>query len=260
MRFEGRVALVAGASRNLGKSIAYRYGKEGGSVIINAASSAGALEAAAEEFRAEGIRVLPVMADITDKAQVDEMVARGIGEFGKIDHLIISARLNGRLMRFGLPFFEVTKHDWLAMQAGALSTLFLLQAVLPGMVARRDGAVLAVGGQDLGLPGANRYTKPPGFYARNRPELLRYVQRNFGQYNIRVNLIQPGVMDTSRNPENYPDSPGGLPQFDPVALSRVPLGRPGSPDELASVALFLLSEEASYITGATVPVNGGRDL
>src|ERR1044072_7671010 len=104
MRFEGKVALVAGSSRNLGKAVAYGFGKEGGSVIINAHSALDELEATAAEFRAEGINVLPIAADLTDKAQVDAMVAKGIEAFGKIDSLVISSRIAPTRR----PFLETT--------------------------------------------------------------------------------------------------------------------------------------------------------
>ena len=92
-RFEGKVALVTGSSRNLGKAIAYRFGKEGGSVIINNYSNVAELEATAKEFRAEGIKVLPVRADVTDGEQVDNMVHKGVEAFSKIDFLVLSTRI-----------------------------------------------------------------------------------------------------------------------------------------------------------------------
>jgi NAD(P)-dependent dehydrogenase (short-subunit alcohol dehydrogenase family) len=255
MRFDGKVALVAGSSRNLGKAVAYGFGKEGGSVIINAHSAVAELEATAEEFRAEGIKVLPVAADLTDKAQVDAMVAKGIEAFGRIDHLVISSRIAPRRV----PVLEATTEDWMKMQGGALSALFLIQAVLPGMLEREGGSILTIGGSDLGNPGAGRNNPFPGFFATSRAEVLRHVQRSYGPH-IRVNSISPGNMDTSRDPRNYPNSPGGLPQHDPVILKQIPLGRAGRPDELAAVALFLLSDEASYVTGVNVPVNGGWNM
>src|SRR5688572_27418806 len=135
MRFDGKVALVAGSSRNLGKAVAEGFGLEGGSVVINAHSAVAELEATADEFRAEGINVLPIACDITDKAQVDDMVAKGIEAFGRIDHLVIASRIAPRRV----PFLDATREDWMQMQGGALSALFLIQAVLPGMLERESG-------------------------------------------------------------------------------------------------------------------------
>jgi NAD(P)-dependent dehydrogenase (short-subunit alcohol dehydrogenase family) len=224
-------------------------------VIINAHSAVDELEATAAEFRAEGINVLSVAADLTDKAQVDAMVAKGVEAFGKIDSLVISSRIAPRRV----PFLEATAEDWMTMQGGALSALFLIQAVLPGMLERENGSILSIGGSDLGNPGANRTNPVAGFFATSRAEILRYVQRNYGPH-IRVNSISPGNMDTSRDPRNYPNSPGGMPQHDPAILKQIPLGRAGQPEELARVALFLLSDEASYVTGVNVPVNGGWNM
>src|SRR5262245_18769555 len=138
MRIDGKVALVAGSSRNLGKAVAKGFGLKGGSVIINAHSAVDELEATAEEFLAEGITELPVACDITDKAQVDDMVAKGIEAYGRIDHLVIASLIAPRRV----PFLEATKEDWMAMQGGALSALFLVQAVLSGMLEREGGTVL----------------------------------------------------------------------------------------------------------------------
>lgn len=85
MRFDGKVALITGSSRNLGKAIAYRFGKEGGSAIINNHKNTAELEATAAQFRAEGIKVLPITADVTNSANVDRMVHQGLTTFGKID-------------------------------------------------------------------------------------------------------------------------------------------------------------------------------
>lgn len=255
MRFDGKVALVAGSSRNLGKAVAHGFGKEGGSVIINAHSAVEELEATAAEFRSEGINVLPVVADLTDKAQVESMVAKGIEAFGRIDHLVIASRIAPRRV----PFLETTADDWMKMQGGALSALYLIQAVLPVMLEHEGGTILSIGGSDLGNPGAGRTNPVPGFFATSRAEILRYVQRSYGPH-IRVNSISPGNMDTSRDPRNYPNSPGGMPQHDPAILKQIPLGRAGQPDELARVALFLMSDEASYVTGVNIPVNGGWNM
>lgn len=252
MRFDGKVALVVGSSRNLGRAVAYGFGKEGGSVIINAHAAVDELEATANEFRQEGIKVLAVQADITDKAQVDDMVRRGTEAFGPIDCLVLSARIAVSRR----PFLETTTEDWLQMQGSALAALYLLQAVIPGMIEKGDGRILSIGG-NLGVPGGGvGRNYQSGFAGSSRAEILRYVQREYGPH-IRVNSISPGNMDTSRDPRNYPNDPGGMPQHNPERLKQIPLGRAGRPDELAAVALFLLSDEGSYVNGVNVDVNGG---
>ena len=125
------------------------------------------------------------------------------------------------------------------------------------MLERKYGHIISVGG-GLGAPGAEHHhiARRGSFFAGGGPGLLRYVQRNFGP-DIRVNAIAPGIMETSRDAANYPNDPGGLPQNNPDRMKEIPLGRPGKPEELAAVVLFLLSDEASYINGVTIPVNGG---
>ena len=253
MRFDGKVALVVGSSKNLGKAIARGFGKEGGSVVINSHSSSDELEETAREFRDLGINVLAVKGDITEKAEVDNLVQQGIETFDGIDCLVLSPRIS--IPR--RPFLETTDEDWMRMQPGALATLYLLQGVIPGMLEKGDGRILSISG-NLGSSGAGLLGRNPnaGFAATSRAEILRFVQREYGPQ-IRVNSISPGLMDMKRDPRNYPNEPGGLPQNNPEHLKQIPLDKAGSPEELAAVALFLLSDEAAYVNGVDVPVNGG---
>lgn len=164
------------------------------------------------------------------------------------------------------PFLEATKEDFLAASSTgqAEATFNLVRAVLPGMVRQQQGHIIIVGGGGLGAPGAGLRFDQGNFVAgwasyagAGSPGILRYVMRHFGPH-VRVNAIAPGAMDTSRNPDNYPNDPGGMPQFNPARMKEIPLGRPGKPEELAAVVLFLLSDEASYVNGTTIEVNGGR--
>ena len=254
MKFDRKVALVTGSSRNIGKAIAHSFGKEGASVIINARESQDELDATTEEFRSEEIQVLPVLANVSDRRKVNDMVRQGIDAFGKIDILMIN-----HSVRPSKPFLEITQEEWdWVLGINLHSTLYLCQAVLPGMVERRSGSVIAIGGNaggggGLGTPQRSHAAAAGG----GRTALLRALMREFAPHGIRFNFVAPGIIDTIRkHPEWYPGQEGG-PQNQPGRLQQIPLGRPGQSEEIAAAVLFLASDEAAYINGTTIAVNGG---
>ena len=211
MRFDGKVALVTGSSRNLGKAVAHGFGKEGGSVVINARASTAELDATANEFREQGIRVLSLQTDITDSAQVDGMVRKALDTFGRIDNLVLSARIGGPHR----PLLETTDEEWKAMHGSMHSTFYLLRAVLPGMLNQKSGHIVSIGG-NLGDPGAGLLVAARPSFGGGRAALMRYVQRQYGPH-IRVNSVSPGIMDTTRNPRIIPMTPAASPNTTPSA-------------------------------------------
>jgi NAD(P)-dependent dehydrogenase (short-subunit alcohol dehydrogenase family) len=250
------VALVTGSSRNIGKAIAERFAQEGAGVVINASKSEDELQETAEEFRSKGYRVLPVMADVSDPDAVTDMVRQSTELFGRIDILMMSHSV--RPLR---RFLEVTVAEWHAVMGINLdSAMYLCQAVLPGMVDRRQGSVITVGGDYL-TGGGSHNTRPHVFSAlAGRTTLMRALISEFGQFNIRFNFVSPGVINTVRkHPEWYPISAGN-PQEDAALISTIPMGRVGQPVEVADAVLWLASEEASYVNGSTISVNGGWRL
>ena len=244
-KLDDKVALITGSGRNIGRATALKFAAEGADIIVNARSNREEAEAVAEEVRALGRRALPVLADVSNKEQVDSMVKLGLDEFGKIDIL-----LNNAAIRPHKPFLDLTLEDWEYVRGVVLDGAFYCtQAVLPSMVEHNFGRVLFFTGDGAWGGGAER-----GHVSAAKMGLIglaRSLATEFAPHNVRVNVVSPGSIDTSRaNPEWYPQSR-------PPNASGIPLGRQGQTDEIAATCLFLVSDDGGFITGQTLHVNGG---
>jgi len=263
MRLQGKTALIAGASRNIGKAIAQTFARQGADLILVARTMSDDLAQTAKECEALGARALPVAADVADPNQVNRMVKRGLDHFGKVDVLVSCAAI-----RPHKPFWEIDYDEWLQVFAVNLhSTFYLAKALAPGMMQRRSGgSIIALGGlaSMTGQPlRAHVVASKTGLYG-----LIKALALELGPYNVRANLIAVGMIDTERrNPEWYPEG-GGVPhgkagtEADGSAVGRAegttPLGRIGTPQDVANVALYLASDESSFVTGDRVICAGGR--
>jgi 3-oxoacyl-[acyl-carrier protein] reductase len=259
VRFEGKVALITGSSRNIGKEIAKGFVEGGGKVVVNAASSADELAATAGELEAMGGEVLAVLADTSTRAAVEDMVAQAIGRFGKIDVLVLNHSI-----RPAKPFMDVSEEELDRLIAVNFKSAFhLLQVVLPYMVEQRTGSVIS-----LGLPGRGGRAgmhSPPRMHINAifaaKHAMIWWGMQQFSEYGIRFNFVSPGLTATIRkNADWYPNKPDGAPELDPDTLLHVPLGRPGQPREVAEAVLFLASDEASYVNGTLIRADGGFEL
>ena len=244
-KLDDKVALITGSGRNIGRATALKFAAEGADIIVNARSNREEAEAVAEEVRALGRRALPVLADVSNKEQVDSMVKLGLDEFGKIDIL-----LNNAAIRPHKPFLDLTLEDWEYVRGVVLDGAFYCtQAVMPSMVEHNFGRVLFFTGDGAWGGGAQR-----GHVSAAKMGLIglaRSLATEFAPHNVRVNVVSPGSIDTSRaNPEWYPQS-------QPPNASGIPLGRQGKTDEIAATCLFLVSDDGGFITGQTLHVNGG---
>ena len=244
-KLDDKVALITGSGRNIGRATALKFAAEGADIIVNARSNREEAEAVAEEIRALGRRALPVLADVSNKEQVDSMVKLGLDEFGKIDIL-----LNNAAIRPHKPFLDLTLEDWEYVRGVVLDGAFYCtQAVMPSMVEHNFGRVLFFTGDGAWGGGAER-----GHVSAAKMGLIglaRSLATEFAPHNVRVNVVSPGSIDTSRaNPEWYPQSR-------PPNASGIPLGRQGQTDEIAATCLFLVSDDGGFITGQTLHVNGG---
>ena len=244
-KLDDKVALITGSGRNIGRATALKFAAEGADIIVNARSNREEAEAVAEEIRALGRRALPILADVSNKEQVDSMVKLALDEFGKIDIL-----LNNAAIRPHKPFLDLTLEDWEYVRGVVLDGAFYCtQAVMPSMVEHNFGRVLFFTGDGAWGGGAER-----GHVSAAKMGLIglsRSLATEFAPHNVRVNVVSPGSIDTSRaNPEWYPQSR-------PPNASGIPLGRQGQTDEIAATCLFLVSDDGGFITGQTLHVNGG---
>jgi NAD(P)-dependent dehydrogenase (short-subunit alcohol dehydrogenase family) len=252
-RFPGRVVLVTGSSRNLGLATATAFAREGARVVMNAAHSADELERAVAGIRAAGYEAHAELADLGDSAQATAMVTRLTDRLGAVAVLVIC-----HSTRPLTPLLEMTDAQWREQIAVNLdSAMYVCRAVLPGMARAGGGSVITVtnGGRFVSA----KYPRHAAFAAlAGRQTFLESLLYEFAPHGIRFNFVGPGIMDTVRkNPEWYPDVPDGTPQSDPRVLATIPLARAGRPEEVASAVLWLASEDAAYVNGATIDVTGG---
>lgn len=256
MRLEGRTALVAGASRNVGRAIALAFAREGADLILVARESGEDLEAVAKECRDKGVRVLPALADVGDYNQVNEMVDKGLAEYGKIDILMncVSIRPKGTIVELSYEEF----HRVIELDIHA--AFYLCKATVPGMMERRYGSIVMMGGLATYMA-ADRSSTAHIAGKHGLAGFVKSLAKEVGRYNVRANLLNVSLLDTERrHPEWYPHAEGGIVQKFPEHLSASPLARPGQVEEVASAALFLASDDASYVTGAALLCTGGRGI
>jgi 3-oxoacyl-[acyl-carrier protein] reductase len=243
-RLDGKVALVTGSGRNIGRATALKLAGEGAHVIVNARANQAEADAVAHEVRDRGAKALAVLADVADKEQVDTMVARAMSEFGRIDILI-----NNAAIRPHKPFTEVTVQDWERVRGVVLDgALYCTQAVIGSMVKNNYGRILFFTGDGAFTGGSGRAHVSAA--KMGLVGMARALASEFAPHNIRANVVSPGSIDTRRdNPEWYQ---GRVP-----GAAGIPLGRQGHVDEIAATCLFLVSDDGGFITGQTIHVNGG---
>ncbi len=243
-RLDGKAALITGSGRNIGRATALKLAAEGADVVVNARSNRQEAEAVAEEARALGVKALPIVADVADSDQVQNMVSEAMAEFGKIDILI-----NNAAIRPHKPFTELSMEDWERVRGVVLDGgLYCTRAVISSMVENGFGRVLFVTGEGAFVGGAERAhvsAAKAGLIG-----LARALASEFAPHGIHVNVVSPGLIDTTRDLSWYP----GRAMRD---TSGIPLGRLGTVDDIANACLFLVSDESAYITGQTLHVTGG---
>ena len=244
-KLDGKVALVTGSGRNIGRATILKMAAEGANVVVNARSNQAEADAVAEEARAMGVKAMAILADVSNKEQVDSMVSTAMAEFGKIDILV-----NNAAIRPHKPFLEVTLEDWEYVRGVVLDGAFYTtSAIMPSMVKNEYGRIIF-------FTGDGAFQGPPERAHVSAAKMglvgmCRSLASEFAPKNIRVNVVSPGSIDTSReHPEWYPDAR-------PPDASHIPMQRQGKVDEIASTVMFLISDEGGFITGQSIHANGG---
>jgi NAD(P)-dependent dehydrogenase (short-subunit alcohol dehydrogenase family) len=243
-RLEGKVALVTGSGRNIGRATVLRLADEGAHVIVNARANQAEADAVAQEARARGVKALALLGDVSRPDHVQVMVDRALAEFGRLDILV-----NNAAIRPHKPFRETTVQDWETVRGVILDgAIACTRAVIGSMVANQYGRILFFLGEGAFTGGAGRALVSAA--KMGLVGLARSLAAEFAADNIRVNIVSPGSIDTTRaNPEWYR---GHVPN-----AAGIPLGRQGTVDEIAATCLFLICDDSGFITGQTIHVNGG---
>ncbi len=244
----GKVAIITGGRRGMGRADALTLAKAGAKIIVSDISLE-ECQKVVDEIVSQGGEAMAVKCDVSQKAEVDEMVSQAISKFGKIDILVN----NAGIAQFK-PFLELTEEDWDKTIDINLKGYFLCaQAAAKEMAKQNSGAIvniasIAMGQVGVGFPALSHYCASKGGIAG----LTEALALELAPYGIRVNAVAPGVIDT--------------PMVDPLkvdskvmegTLARVPLHRMGKPEEISNAVLFLASDDSSYITGSIVVVDGG---
>jgi 3-oxoacyl-[acyl-carrier protein] reductase len=243
MPLSGRVAFVTGASQGIGRACAIKLATEGATVAV-AARSQEKLNDLVNEITAVGGKALACTLDVTDEEQVKASVKGAIAQFGKIDILVNNAGITRDQL-----VMRLKRADWDAvLQTNLTSAYLCIQQVTSSMLKQRWGRIINIAsifGQ-MGQAGqANYSASKAGLIG-----LTMAIARELGSRNITCNAVAPGFIETAMT-----EALGN--EFKQNAAKQIPLGRVGSPADVASAVAFLASDEASYITGHVLNVNGG---
>ena len=240
----GKVAIITGSGKNIGRAIAQRLAADGAAVVINGRGDRAIIEATAKEIAEAGGRAMPYLADISKPDAVAAMVEAAVREFGGVDIAVGNAGL-----RRQTPFLQMNLEEWREILSVALDGAFILaKAVVPEMIKRGGGAF-------VGLSGISHHAGASGRVHVNASKaglegFLRGLAMELAPHGITANAVAPGSIDTVRGPSA--GGPGGR-----SYSGNIPLGRQGRPEEIAAMVRFLVGPEGRYITGQTIHINGG---
>jgi NAD(P)-dependent dehydrogenase (short-subunit alcohol dehydrogenase family) len=247
----GKVAIVTGSSRGIGRAIAEAFATQGANVVISS-RKAPACEASANAINAEhgAGSAVALPANISSREDLAALVAGTLAAFGRIDILVCNAASNPY---YGPLSGIQEKQFHKVLDNNILANHWLIQLVSPQMIERRAGSIIiisSIGGlHGSAVLGAYNISKAADF------QLARNLAVEFGPHNVRVNCVAPGLVKTDFARVLW-DNPQTLDRM----LSKTPLGRIGQPEDIAGAAVFLASDEASYITGQALVVDGGATI
>lgn len=247
MRFADKVAVVTGASRGIGRAIALRLASEGASVIVNYVQSAGAAEEVVEAAEAAGGKAVARQADVGQFGEAEALIKFAVERFGDL-HILVN---NAGITRDGL-IMTMSEADWdIVQQTNLKSTFNCSRAAVRHMLRKRYGRIVSitsVSGQ-MGNPGQTNYSASKA----GQIGFTKALAREVASRNITVNAVAAGYVET--------DIWASVPEASRKAvLGMIPLGRTGRPEEIAAAAAFLASDEAGYVTGHVLSVDGGMAM
>ncbi|MCU1266960.1 MAG: hypothetical protein JWM21_3278 [Acidobacteria bacterium] len=243
----GKVALITGASSGIGRATAELFAQCGASVAINYHKNEAGAEEVCGRITQAGGRAIALAADVKKIRNIQQLVARVVAELGPIDILINNA---GSLVE-RLKILELTEERWDEVLDLNLKSAFLCsQAVAASMMERQTGAIVnvsSIAGRNGGAIGSIHYSTAKGGLIT----MTKGFAKELAPYGVRVNAVSPGVIDTPYHEQfSTPEAMKGY-------VSGIPLGRVGTPDEVARVITFLASDAAAYLSGETIEINGG---
>lgn len=244
---DGKIALVTGSGKNIGRAIALKLARDGAAIVVNGRGDRAALDGVVAEIEAEGGRAIAAIADVSDPQAVARMTDDAAARLGGIDILVSNAGL-----RRQTPFLDMDLAEWREILSVALDGAFILaRAAVPHMIRRGGGAIVALSGISTHIGTPNRCHVSAS--KAGLEGLMRALAIELAPHGITANSVAPGSVDTVR---------GAAAGIRPVTLgdSAIPLRRKASVDDIAAMVRHLAGPEGAYITGQTLHVNGGLYL
>ncbi len=245
MRLEGEVAIVTGAGQGIGEAIAHTLAKEGASIAV-ADINIRAASKVADEIKSQGGKAEPIEVDVSDVEEVGSMVEKALASFRRIDILVNNAGV-AKL----IPALELSEDEWdRTLNTNLKGQFFCSQAVAKHMTKKKRGKIINIAslGAHVCTPGLAHNCASKGGVA----QLTRALAVEWGPYNITVNTVTPGMTMTAMVEDAWKRNPDFV-----SGLDRIPLQRPAKPGDIANAVLFLASQEADYISGEEIIVDGG---
>lgn len=248
-RLEGKVAVVTGGNAGIGEAIAKRFAEEGASVVITGRRQQ-EVDRVTSLIRHDKGKVLGVAGSVTDETHVLDVVRRALDSFGRIDILVNNAGIG----EFGKRLHETDDAIWAHVLNINLTGVFrMTRAIIPHMLKQGRGSIVNISSiaSLVGLSGLAAYTASKGAL----DALTRALAVEYAKEGIRCNVVNPGLIDTPMaaplmaNPD----------MLQPI-LAQYAIRRPGTPEEVANLVLYLASDEAAWMTGATIPIDGGMTV
>ncbi|MDO8569038.1 MAG: 3-oxoacyl-ACP reductase family protein [Dehalococcoidales bacterium] len=253
MLLAGKVAVVTGSARGLGKAMAVRLAREGAAVVVNDLNQAD-MDKTVGEIQGAGGKAVAIKADVTKRAEIRDMVKTTIDKFGKIDIWVNNAGIT----RHRPTFQDLTDEDWDAVLAVDLKGVFnCIQAVAPHMMERKYGKIINISSaQATGVSAHAGSNYNYGAAKAGVAQMTKAFARELGPHNINVNAIAPGHVPTLMSATSR--TKAEMEEHARVRAKQSALGRVGTPEDIANCVAFLASEESSYITAQLISVDGGR--
>jgi 3-oxoacyl-[acyl-carrier protein] reductase len=241
-----KAALITGAGKNIGRAVALGLAEDGFDIAVNGASDRAAAESVAAEVRALGRKAVVLMGDVGTRAECARIAAEALAAFGTVDVLV-----NNAALRPAKPFLELTEADWRrVMGVDVEASIWLSQALLPGMVAQGWGRIVNFTGMNAIHGYAGR--APVSVAKHGLWGLTKSLAKEFAKQGITVNAISPGPIAADDDVPGVANSRTGY-------VAKVPMGRMGTPAEIATVVRMLASVGGAYVTGQMLQVNGGAE-
>jgi len=245
MKLQGKVAIVTGSGRGIGKAISLEFARQGADVVVNAHRDIKAIFETAEEIRSLGRKSLPIVADVSNNEDVKKLVSETIKQFGKIDILVN----NAGIMK-SAPIEQLSEDDWdSVMNINLKGTFLCSKYVSQQMIKQKSGVIINIASIAGLIPEIFA-----GAYSPSKAGLINLTQLlalEWAKYNIRVNAICPGSIETAMTNAEWPGKKRE------ARIKAIPLNRFGKPEEVAKTAVFLACDDSSYMTGHALVMDGG---